>query len=68
MSQTLDRPTALGSVTTAGATVWFTGLPSAGKTTIALAVAERLRADGHRVQVLDGDERSEEHTSELQSH
>jgi adenylylsulfate kinase len=39
-----------------GATVWFTGLPSAGKSTIAHALAERLRAAGHRVQVLDGDE------------
>jgi adenylylsulfate kinase len=39
-----------------GATVWLTGLPSAGKTTIALALAERLRAEGHRVEVLDGDE------------
>ncbi|MEV4616555.1 adenylyl-sulfate kinase, partial [Kitasatospora sp. NPDC049258] len=27
-----------------GATVWLTGLPSAGKTTLAFAVAERLRA------------------------
>ncbi len=39
-----------------GATVWLTGLPSSGKTTIAHAVAERLRADGRRVEVLDGDE------------
>ncbi|MFF8810982.1 adenylyl-sulfate kinase [Streptomyces pactum] len=39
-----------------GATVWLTGLPSAGKTTIARALAERLRAEGHRVEVLDGDE------------
>jgi adenylylsulfate kinase len=39
-----------------GATLWFTGLPSAGKSTIAHALAERLRAAGHRVQVLDGDE------------
>jgi adenylylsulfate kinase len=44
------------SVTDTGATVWLTGLPSAGKTTIAYALAERLRADGHRVEVLDGDE------------
>jgi adenylylsulfate kinase len=36
-----------------GRTVWLTGLPSAGKTTIANAVAELL--DGP-VQVLDGDE------------
>lgn len=39
-----------------GATVWLTGLPSAGKTTLAYELAERLRADGHRVEVLDGDE------------
>ncbi|MFD0275396.1 adenylyl-sulfate kinase [Kitasatospora sp. NPDC127111] len=39
-----------------GATVWLTGLPSAGKTTLALALAERLRTEGHRVEVLDGDE------------
>lgn len=39
-----------------GATVWLTGLPSAGKTTIAHALAKRLRGDGHRVEVLDGDE------------
>lgn len=36
-----------------GRTVWLTGLPSAGKTTIARAVAERL--DGP-VEILDGDE------------
>jgi adenylylsulfate kinase len=39
----------------AGATLWFTGLPSAGKSTIAHALADRLTADGVRVQVLDGD-------------
>ncbi|MFD4832922.1 adenylyl-sulfate kinase [Streptomyces uncialis] len=39
-----------------GATVWLTGLPSAGKTTIAYALADRLRAGGRRVEVLDGDE------------
>ena len=39
-----------------GATVWLTGLPSAGKTTIAHGGAERLRHHGRRVEVLDGDE------------
>ncbi|WP_406063353.1 adenylyl-sulfate kinase [Streptomyces sp. NBC_01077] len=39
-----------------GATIWLTGLPSAGKTTIAYELAGRLRGEGHRVEVLDGDE------------
>jgi adenylylsulfate kinase len=39
-----------------GATLWFTGLPSAGKSTIAHALARTLTDAGHRVQVLDGDE------------
>jgi adenylylsulfate kinase len=41
---------------TTGATVWLTGLPSAGKTTVAYALAERLRAGNRAVEVLDGDE------------
>jgi adenylylsulfate kinase len=41
----------------AGTTVWFTGLPSAGKTTLGRALAERLRDEGvQRVELLDGDE------------
>ncbi|MGK5529767.1 adenylyl-sulfate kinase [Streptomyces sp. URMC 129] len=39
-----------------GSTVWLTGLPSAGKTTIANVTAERLRRDRRRVEVLDGDQ------------
>ncbi|WP_344740729.1 adenylyl-sulfate kinase [Microlunatus spumicola] len=39
-----------------GATLWFTGLPSAGKSTVAHALADRLRGDGVDVEVLDGDE------------
>jgi adenylylsulfate kinase len=39
-----------------GATVWLTGLPSSGKSTLARAVAKRLRAAGRSVEVLDGDE------------
>lgn len=38
-----------------GATVWLTGLPSAGKTTLALALSAVLREEGRRVEVLDGD-------------
>jgi adenylylsulfate kinase len=38
-----------------GVTVWFTGLPSAGKTTIANLVGERLAQVGRPVEVLDGD-------------
>jgi adenylylsulfate kinase len=38
-----------------GLTVWFTGLPSAGKTTIARALEKRLLDAGHRVEILDGD-------------
>jgi adenylylsulfate kinase len=41
---------------TRGATLWFTGLPSAGKSTIAHALARELRGAGEHVQVLDGDE------------
>lgn len=39
-----------------GATVWLTGLPSAGKTTVARAAAKVLAARGVPVEVLDGDE------------
>jgi adenylylsulfate kinase len=38
-----------------GLTVWFTGLPSAGKTTIARALEKRLLDEGRRVEILDGD-------------
>jgi adenylylsulfate kinase len=39
-----------------GLTVWFTGLPSSGKTTISRLAAARLRCHGYQVEVLDGDE------------
>src|SRR5215218_3645014 len=38
-----------------GATVWFTGLPSSGKSTVAAAVEAKLLAAGHPAYVLDGD-------------
>jgi adenylyl-sulfate kinase len=37
-------------------TWWFTGLPGAGKTTLAQAWAEQLRLQQRQVVVLDGDE------------
>jgi adenylylsulfate kinase len=42
-------------VTQAGRTVWLTGLPSAGKSTIADLMAAELRRRGAPVEVLDGD-------------
>jgi adenylyl-sulfate kinase len=39
----------------AGATVWFTGLPSSGKSTVAAAVEARLLGEGRSAYVLDGD-------------
>lgn len=38
-----------------GFIVWFTGLPCAGKTTLALSLAERLEHDGSGLEILDGD-------------
>ncbi|MFD8820198.1 adenylyl-sulfate kinase [Streptomyces sp. NPDC059627] len=54
-TQTTHSTNQENNVTT-GATVWLTGLPSAGKTTIAYELAARLREEGHLVEVLDGDE------------
>ena len=52
------RPCAVDGAVAAGsgATLWLTGLPSAGKTTLALALADVLRARGADVEILDGDE------------
>lgn len=44
-----------GAVTD-GFVVWMEGLPFAGKTTLSVAVATALRAEGRRVEILDGDE------------
>jgi adenylyl-sulfate kinase len=39
----------------AGGTLWFTGLPAAGKSTIAAAVEQRLVSSGRPAFMLDGD-------------
>jgi adenylylsulfate kinase len=47
-----ESPAPLGE----GLTVWLTGLSSAGKSSICRILEERLRAEGQRVEWLDGDE------------
>ena len=39
----------------AGGVIWFTGLPSVGKTTLSIAVEQQLFQIGYQVYVLDGD-------------
>ncbi|MGH9797763.1 MAG: adenylyl-sulfate kinase, partial [Candidatus Polarisedimenticolia bacterium] len=48
-----------------GVTIWLTGLPSAGKSTIARRLVERLEPRGLPVVVLDGDEVRENLTKGL---
>jgi adenylylsulfate kinase len=38
-----------------GVTVWMTGLPSSGKSTLARGLEKRFRSNGFRVELLDGD-------------
>lgn len=38
-----------------GFVVWFTGLPSSGKTTVAKALVDKLKDKGYRIEHLDGD-------------
>jgi adenylylsulfate kinase len=45
-----------GAAPSAAPTVWLTGLPSAGKTTVGRALVQRLRNAGHAAELLDGDE------------
>jgi bifunctional enzyme CysN/CysC len=51
----LTRSARWESIGHAGATIWFTGLPGAGKSTIAGAVEERLVTAGRPAFLLDGD-------------
>lgn len=39
-----------------GFTLWFTGLPCSGKTTVSEIVEKELRERGHNIEILDGDE------------
>jgi adenylyl-sulfate kinase len=52
---TLDRARRWEALGQQGATVWFTGLPGAGKTTVATAVEARLIDAGRSAYRLDGD-------------
>ena len=38
-----------------GVTIWFTGLPSSGKSTVARVLERRFRQAGLKVELLDGD-------------
>lgn len=51
-----DGESPLRDTAKGGLTVWFTGLSSAGKTTLSQAVYERLWSMGRKVELLDGDE------------
>ena len=51
----LPRKHGVASKKRTGLTVWFTGLSSAGKTTICQALREKLGAEGYNVEWLDGD-------------
>jgi adenylylsulfate kinase len=48
-----------------GVTVWFTGLPCSGKTTVANRVADMLKKQGLKVERLDGDTVRKGLTSDL---
>lgn len=52
---TVDRARRWQALGQQGATVWFTGLPGAGKTTVATAVEARLIEVGRSAYMLDGD-------------
>jgi adenylylsulfate kinase len=48
-----------------GGIIWLTGIPAAGKTTFAKALALRMRSRGSPTEILDGDEVGNTQSSEL---
>jgi len=52
---TLSRERRWQALQARGATVWITGLPSSGKSTLGGAVEERLVEEGRSAYLLDGD-------------
>ncbi len=54
-SGALTREQRWNALGTAGGTVWFTGLPASGKSTVAVALEERLLRAGRPAYLLDGD-------------
>ena len=48
-----------------GCVVWLTGLPGAGKSTLAQLVGERLAAEGKQALVIDGDTFRRDHSPGL---
>lgn len=51
----LDRDRRWAALAQTGATVWLTGLPASGKSTIAVALERQLVAAGRAAYLLDGD-------------
>ena len=51
----LDREYRWGKTGQRGATIWFTGLPASGKSTLAVAVERALVESGNVAYLLDGD-------------
>jgi adenylyl-sulfate kinase len=56
MPPDLPRPGGTPGLPDGGFCIWLTGLPSAGKTTIARELVPRLKAAGRHTELLDGDE------------